>query len=78
MVHKESALGGQTILHTTVMFYGDCMKMCEDFTLKFGDKLTKNNTTVIPTHPTRLTWPSATFLFPQLKMKLSGRHFDTI
>jgi hypothetical protein len=23
----------QSILHTTAMFYGDCVKMCEDFTL---------------------------------------------
>jgi hypothetical protein len=34
--------------------------------------------TVLPTHPTHLTWPTATFLFPQLKIKLKGRHFDTI
>jgi hypothetical protein len=67
------------------------MKMCEDFALNFGDKknwllhhnnalshtcffarefLTKSNMTFGPTHPT--------FLFPQLKMKLKGRHFDTI
>jgi hypothetical protein len=30
-----------------------------------------------PTHATRLTWPSANFLFPRLKIKLKGRHFDT-
>jgi hypothetical protein len=30
----------QSILHTTVMFYGDCMKMCEDFTPNFSDKRT--------------------------------------
>jgi hypothetical protein len=35
------------------------------FTKKF---LTKNNTTTVPTHPT---------LFPRLKIKLKGRHFDT-
>jgi hypothetical protein len=34
--------------------------------------------TVVPTHLTRLTWPLATFLFPRLKIKLKGRHFDTI
>jgi hypothetical protein len=32
IVHKEFVLAGQSILHTTVMFYGNCMKMCEDFT----------------------------------------------
>jgi hypothetical protein len=30
--------------------------------------LTTNIMTVIPTHPTCLTWPSATFLFPALKI----------
>jgi hypothetical protein len=28
----------QSIPHTTVTFYGDCMKMCEDFDLSFGNK----------------------------------------
>jgi hypothetical protein len=44
------------------------------FTREF---FTKNNITVVHTHPTRLTWPPATFLIPQLKIKLKGRHFDT-
>jgi hypothetical protein len=26
--------------HTTVTFYGDCVKMCKDFAPKFGDKRT--------------------------------------
>jgi hypothetical protein len=30
-----------------------------------------------PTHLTRLTWPPVTFLFPWLKTKLKGHHFDT-
>jgi hypothetical protein len=29
------------------------------------------------THPTCLTWPPETFLFPQLKIKLKGRRLDT-
>jgi hypothetical protein len=29
-------------------------------------------------HPSRLTWPTATSLFPRLQIKLKGRHFDTI
>jgi hypothetical protein len=29
-----------SIPHTTVMFYGDCMKMCEDSVPNFGDKRT--------------------------------------
>jgi hypothetical protein len=30
----------QSILHTTVKFYGDCVKTCEDFVPKFGEKRT--------------------------------------
>jgi hypothetical protein len=29
----------QTIPHATVTFYGDCVKMCEDFVPNFGDKI---------------------------------------
>jgi hypothetical protein len=31
IVLKEFDLEGRTILHATVMFYSDCLKMCEDF-----------------------------------------------
>jgi hypothetical protein len=42
------------------------------------ESLTNNNMTCHPpTHPTSLTWPPATFLFPRLKIKLKGRSFDT-
>jgi hypothetical protein len=76
IVHKELVLAGQTV-NSTYYFdvYGDFVKMCEDFTLNFGDTrtgcrimtmqshtsfftrefLTKNNMTVVPTHPTHLT-----------------------
>jgi hypothetical protein len=30
----------QSISHTTVMFYGNCMKLCDDFAPNFGDKRT--------------------------------------
>jgi hypothetical protein len=30
----------QSIPHATVMFYSDCLKMCQDFAPKFGDKRT--------------------------------------
>jgi hypothetical protein len=30
----------QSILHTTVTFYGDCVKICEGFAPNFGDKRT--------------------------------------
>jgi hypothetical protein len=42
IVHKElfrpNWQAKQSIPHTTVPFYGDCMKMCEDFNRNFGDK----------------------------------------
>jgi hypothetical protein len=34
-------LDKHSIPHTTVISYGDCMEMCEDFTLKFVDKRTE-------------------------------------
>jgi hypothetical protein len=38
IVHKEFVLESQTsVPHTTVTFYGDCLKMCEDFAPNFGD-----------------------------------------
>jgi hypothetical protein len=30
----------QSTWHTTVAFYGDCVKMCEDFAQNFGDERT--------------------------------------
>jgi hypothetical protein len=45
----------QSILHTTVTFYGYCVKMCEDFSSNFGYKLTGCCFT---------TRHSLTFLFP--------------
>jgi hypothetical protein len=39
IVHKYlSYQAKQSILHTAVMFYGDCMKLCEDIALNFCDK----------------------------------------
>jgi hypothetical protein len=48
-VHKEFEL----ISHTIVRFYGDCMKMCEDFAPNFGDEIT--GCCITTTH--RLTLP---------------------
>jgi hypothetical protein len=81
-------------------FYGDCVKMCEDFAPNFGEKTgccitrmhrltlsfsrgifsyTKNNVTVVPHPPYSPDLALCDFyLFPQLKMKLKGRRFDTI
>jgi hypothetical protein len=39
IAHKEFVLAGQIVIpHTTVTFYGDCVKMCENFAPNFGDK----------------------------------------
>jgi hypothetical protein len=40
IVHKTFVLAGQTVSHTSVTIYDDCMKMCEDFAPNFGDKRT--------------------------------------
>jgi hypothetical protein len=39
IVHKEFILAGQTVnsaYRTTVTFYGDCLKTCENFAPNFG------------------------------------------
>jgi hypothetical protein len=41
-----------------------------------GFFFTKNNIYVV-CHSPYLTWPPVTCLFPQLKIKLKGHHFDT-
>jgi hypothetical protein len=69
------------------MFYGNCVKMYEDFALKnwllhrhnapshssffTRECLTKSNMTIVP-HPPYF------YLFPQLKIKLTGHYFDTL
>jgi hypothetical protein len=83
---KSSWQAKQSVLHTTVTFYCDCIKMCEYFTPNWlfnnnnaqshtsfltRECFTKNNITVVP-HPHCFS------LFPRLKIKLKGRHFDTI
>jgi hypothetical protein len=37
-IENSSWQAEQSVLHTTVMFYGHCVKMCEDFTPNFGNK----------------------------------------
>jgi hypothetical protein len=37
---NSSCQAKQSIPHTAVTFYGDCVKMCEDFAPKFGGKRT--------------------------------------
>jgi hypothetical protein len=38
IAQKEFVMAGQSFLHTIVTFYGDCLKICEDFAPNFGDK----------------------------------------
>jgi hypothetical protein len=40
--------------------------------------MTKTNMTFIPHTPYCLTWPTVTFLFSQVKIKLKGCHFGTM
>jgi hypothetical protein len=67
----------QSIPHTTVTFYDDCLTMCEDFAPKFCIKigpLYHNNTpshasmTVIPYACYLLDLAPRAFMFPQLKI----------
>jgi hypothetical protein len=93
IVHKECVLAGQTsVPHTTVTFYDHCMKMCKDFTPNFGGRRT--GCCIMTTHHLALPFSPGNFLlknnmnvvhhppyfslFPQLKIKLKGCHFDTI
>jgi hypothetical protein len=90
-VNKLAWQAKQSIPHTTLTSYGDYVRMCEDIALNFGNKdtgycimtthrltlsfspgnfLTKNNKTVV-LHPPYL------YLFPGLKIKLKGHHFNT-
>jgi hypothetical protein len=56
----------QLVLHTTVMFYGDCVKMCQDFAPNFVDKITSYCITTmhnltLPFSPGNF-WPKTTWL----------------
>jgi hypothetical protein len=90
-VYEEFILAGQAVnSHTTAKFYGDCMKMCEDFAPNFDDKrtdccITTKHRLKPPFSPVNF-WQKITVvpnphnvsLYPLLKTKLKGRHFDTI
>jgi hypothetical protein len=56
----------QSILHTTVIFYGDCVKMCEEFAPNFGNKRTGCCITIthfltLPCSPENF-WPKTAWL----------------
>jgi hypothetical protein len=61
LVHKERVLAGQTVIpHTIVTFYGDCVKMCEDFDPNFGDERT--GCCITTTHRLTFHFTSGIFL----------------
>jgi hypothetical protein len=80
----------QSVPNTSVMFYGDCVKMWENLVPNYGDKRT--DCCIMTTHRLTLSfspgnfWPKTTwlsspiqhtFLFPRVKIKLKSSHFDT-
>jgi hypothetical protein len=91
-IKNSSWQAKQSIEHTTVTSYGDCVKMCEDFAPNFGDKNWLLHQDDAPSHTSTFTrefWPKATwllspapihppFLFPRFKTNQKSRHFDTI
>jgi hypothetical protein len=83
IVYKEFILAGQSVPHTTVTFYGDSVRTCEEFTPNFGDKRT--GCCITKTHRLTLLLEKDDYrpspdLAPSdfcLQIKLNGRHFDT-
>jgi hypothetical protein len=88
---NSSRQAEQSIPHTTVKFYGDCVKMYEDFAPNFDDKRT--GCCITTTHLLTLPFSLGNLgqkqydcrprqpyfsLFLRLKRKLEGRHFETI
>jgi hypothetical protein len=73
-----------------VIFYGDYVRMCEDFALNFGCNITGCCITITISHlfftresltknnTTLVLHPPYFPLFPRLKIKLESRHFDRI
>jgi hypothetical protein len=79
--HKEFVLEGQTVKFAYYCdFYGERVKICEDFAGNFSVASTHRLT--LPFYQSNLTknnmtsFPPYVFLFPRLKIKLKGRHFD--
>jgi hypothetical protein len=76
---------------TLVTFYGDCIKMCEDFAPNFGGK--RSGCCITTTHHLTLPFspgnfgpeitllsspPTILFSVSPIEDKTEGRHFDTI
>jgi hypothetical protein len=87
-INNSSWQAKKSVPHTTVMFNGEWVKMCEDFAQNFGDK--RSDCYITTTH--RLTLPSSlgNFFYQKehdcrlpptplfwFKIKLRDHHFDT-
>jgi hypothetical protein len=86
-IFYSSRQAKQPIPHTTLTLFDDCVEMCEDFASDFGDKRTGCcvTTTTLFTrelltkkHHDCRSPPTLLFSVSRLKIKLKGRHFDTI
>jgi hypothetical protein len=89
IVYKNSSWQTkQSIPHTTVTFYGDCVKMCEYFLRNFGYKrtgccITTTHRLTLPSSPGNVyqnnmtVFPLPPYLSPRWKIKLKDRHFET-
>jgi hypothetical protein len=92
IINNSSWQARWSILHTTVMIYGDCVKMYENFTPNFGNKRTgccittmhhlifhfSSEIFLTKNNMTVVPHPPYFSLIPQLKIKLKGHHFDII
>jgi hypothetical protein len=56
IVYKEFVLAGQSVPHTTMTFYSDYMKMCEDFAGNFSNKITDLHHNNPQSHTSFFTW----------------------
>jgi hypothetical protein len=88
IVHREFVL---TVLHTTVTFYGKCMKMCENFTPNFRQQKNwllhhynaPSHTSIFTreyltkNNMTSFPHPPYFSMFPRMEIKLKGCHFHT-
>jgi hypothetical protein len=84
----EFVMAGQSVLHTTVMFHGDCANIFEDSAQSFGERrtslasqrnisLSSFTREIFTKNKMTVASTYTTFLFLRMKIKLKGRHFDT-
>jgi hypothetical protein len=71
VMKNSSWQGKHSLAHTTVKLYGDCVKMCEEFTPKFRDKRT--GCCITTTHLLTLLFSSGN-LWPKTTRLTSPTH----